>query len=165
MKLADTNYDNSATGCCAPVDRATWDEKSHHWEDKLFLKDHIRSFLHIPLNFGSVISRDHAAIEQAAAYPETPLWMTDEVSPWGADIYVAVDKPVPGATIETISGDFVSKVFEGPYRDIGKWNEEMKSFVRSRGRELSKLYYFYATCPRCQKALGRNEVVLVAQVS
>ena len=83
MKLEQTNYDNSETGCCARLDTKLWDERELEWEDKPFLKDHIRSFLHIPLNFGSVISRDHAVVQQAEAYPEEPFWLTDEVSPWG----------------------------------------------------------------------------------
>lgn len=70
MKLSQTRYDNSETGCCAKLDPASWDDKTFEWKDKRFLKDHIRSFLHVPLNFGSIISRDHAAVEEAAAYPE-----------------------------------------------------------------------------------------------
>ena len=52
MKLEQTNYDNSETGCCARLDTTLWDERELEWEDK--------SFLHIPLNFGAVISRNHA---------------------------------------------------------------------------------------------------------
>ena len=77
MKLEQTNYDNSETGCCARLDTKLWDERELEWEDKPFLKDHIRSFLHIPLNFGSVISRDHAFVQQAEAYSEEPFWLTD----------------------------------------------------------------------------------------
>ena len=72
MKLEQTNYDNSETGCCARLDTTLWDERELEWEDKPFLKDHIRSFLHIPFNFGAVISRDHAVVQQAEAYPEEP---------------------------------------------------------------------------------------------
>lgn len=60
MKLAETHYDNTETGCCARLDRELWDEKRHEWTDRPFLRDQIRQFLHIPLNFGSVMVRDHA---------------------------------------------------------------------------------------------------------
>lgn len=164
MKLEETSYDNSETGCCARLDPAVWDGQQWHWKDKLFLRDHIRAFAHIPLNFGSVISRDNAMIEQAQAYPEPPLWLIDEVSPWGSDIYVAVDRQVPGARIETLSGSFLTKVFEGPYRDIGKWIQAMENYVTSQGRKTKKLYFFYATCPKCAKRFGKNQVVLFAHV-
>lgn len=165
MKLQDTGYDNSETGCCARLDAERWDEKRHAWSEKPFLKDHIREFLHIPLNFGSVISRDHAAIEEAEAYPQEPIWLTDEVSPWGSDIYVATDRPVPGATMATLSGVFLSRVFRGPYRDVGRWISEMESYVRDEGEEVEHLYFFYAYCPKCARAFGENEVVLFAKVA
>jgi hypothetical protein len=165
MKLAETNYDNSETGCCARLDRSVWDRQEFVWEDKPFLKDHIRAFLHLPLNFGSVITRDNALIEEASAYPADPLWLTDEVSPWGSDIYLAVDREVPGAKTETMSGRFLTRVFEGPYRDAGRWTHEMEAYARARGHEPERIYYFYATCPKCAKHFGRNEVVLFAKVA
>jgi hypothetical protein len=165
MHLAESNYDNAETGCCARLKRDEWDEREITWVEKPFLKDHLRAFLHIPLNFGSVISRDHAAIEGAAAYPADPLWLTDEVSPWGADVLVATDRPVPHREMVTLSGTFLTKVFEGPYRDIGKWIQSMNDYVAKKGRSIHKLYFFYATCPKCAKRFGANQVVLFAKVT
>ena len=144
MKLEQTNYDNSETGCCARLDTKLWDERVLEWEDKPFLKDHIRYFLHIPLNFGSVISRDHAVAQKAEAYPEEPFWLTDEVSPWGADIYLAVDREIPDARIEKLSGKFITKVFEGHYRHAGKWAREMEAYVTSKGQTVKKLVVLFA---------------------
>jgi hypothetical protein len=164
MKLAETTYDNAETGCCAPLDVALWDEQELTWQDKPFLKDHIRAFLHIPLNFGSVVTRDHAAIEAAEAYPERPFWLSDERSAWGSDLYTAIDGEVPGAEVERLSGTFLTKVFEGPYREARSWVREMGDFARGRGREVQKVYFYYATCPKCAKHFGKNQVVLVAKV-
>jgi hypothetical protein len=166
MKLASTHYDNSETGCCARVDRATWDGQTFVWQGKPFLKDHMRAVLHIPLNFGAVISRDQRLIEDAAAWPEDPFWLTDEVSPWGSDIYTAIDREaLPGATVEKLSGTFLTKVFDGPFRDIGTWTRAMDEHVRAQYRVLEKLYFFYATCPKCANKLGENVVVLFARVA
>jgi len=164
MRLAESSYDNAETGCCARLDVPRWDEKRVTWKDKLFLRDHIRAFLHIPLNYGSVINRDQSAIEEAEAYPAEPIWLTDEVSPWGSDVYVAVDREVAGAKIEKVSGTFLTKVFEGPYRHVGKWVEEMEEYASLKGHELRKIYFFYATCPKCAKHFGQNYVVLFGQV-
>lgn len=164
MKLEQTNYDNSETGCCARLDIKKWDEQELDWKDKPFLKDHMRSFLHIPLNFGSVISRDHAVVQEAEAYPEDPLWLTDEVSPWGADIYLAVDREIPNVRVEKLSGKFLTKVFHGPFRDIGKWCRQMEEYVAGKDKQLQKLFFYYATCPKCAQRFGRNDVVLFAQV-
>ena len=81
MKLFETTHDNSETGCCSRLDVARWDRQELTWDNKPFLRDHIRAFMHIPLNFGAVISRDHTQIEEAEAYPDEPIWLTEEVSP------------------------------------------------------------------------------------
>ncbi len=165
MKLAETNYDNKETACCARLDEARWDNQEFVWKDKPFVKDHIREFLHVPLNFGSVMRRDSNAIEQAQAYAAEPLWLVDEVSPWGSDIYLATDREVPGMHTEYLSGSFMTKVFTGPFRDIGEWIAQMEALVKEKGRKLEKLYFFYATCPKCAKHFGKNQVVAFANVS
>lgn len=81
----------------------------------------------------------------------------------GADVYISVSKNVPGARMATMSGTSLAKVFEGPYRNIRKWIEEMKFFVKSKGKTLRKLYFYYTTCPKCSKKYGKNYVVLLAQ--
>ena len=87
-----------------------------------------------------------------------------ENSFWGADVYVEVSKDIPGARMATISGSFLSKVFEGSYGNIGHWIEEMKRFVQSRGKVVERLYFFYTTCPKCAKLHGKNYVVILAQI-
>ncbi len=73
-------------------------------------------------------------------------------------------KDVPGAEMTHISGTFIAKVFEGPYRDAGKWAGEMANWVSSQGRTMRKLYFFYTTCPKCAKHYGKNYVVAFAEL-
>jgi len=153
------------TGCCEPFDPAPWQEKEIKWENKLFVKDHITSFLHIPLNMGSKIIKNLALIEKAQSRPPYQLMLTDEKSLWGADIYIDVCKETPGAEMAMISGTFLTKVFEGPYKNAGKWAKEMEEYVKSKGKVLEKLYFSYTTCPKCAKAYGKNYVVLFAKIS
>jgi len=42
--------------------------------------------------------------------------------------------------------------------------KEMQDFVKSRGKELKKVYFFYTTCPRCAKFYGKNYTVILAEV-
>jgi hypothetical protein len=150
--------------CCQRFDPEPWDGKELQWRDRRFVKDRVRSFLHIPLNFGAVMVRNMARIEAAQAKPAAVVVLSDENSLWGADVYIEATKDVPGATMAALSGTFLSKVFEGPYQDVRKWVGEMKGFVQSKGRALRKLYFYYTTCPKCAKKFGRNYVVLLAQV-
>jgi hypothetical protein len=152
------------TGCCPRFNPEPWDGKEMTFEDKLFLKDRVRSFLHIPLNMGKVMTRNMTRIEEAGALAPEPLTLSDEKSLWGSDIYIAVSKNVPGAEMTRITGTYLSKVFEGPYSQTGKWVKEMKVYVESRGKKLKDLYFFYTTCPNCAKVYGKNYVVLLVAV-
>ena len=58
----------SETGCCPKFDPAPWDEKEIQWDNKLFIKDKVFCFMHIPLNFGKVIVRCLEKIEKAGAH-------------------------------------------------------------------------------------------------
>jgi len=150
--------------CCPRFDPQPWDETEFTWNNKRFVQDRVTSFLHIPLNFGGVMKRNVEPIHVAGAFPETVVVLSDENSLWGADVYIEVTKDIQGANMATISGSFLSKVFEGPYRNMRKWIEEMKMFVQSRGKSPQKLYFFYTTCPKCAKKYGKNYVAILAQV-
>jgi hypothetical protein len=160
----DKLYEQSETGCCPRFDPGPWDAKEISLKDKLFLKDHVRSILHIPLNFDKVMVKDMELIKEAGALSPQPLMLSDENSLWGSDVYIAVSKEIPGAKIEKISGTFLTKVFEGPYKNAGKWAKEMKEYVSSKGKELKKMYFFYTTCPKCAEFYGKNYTVVLAQV-
>ena len=40
----------------------------------------------------------------------------------------------------------------------------MKRYVKSQGKELKKMYFFYTTCPACAKVYGKNYTVILAAV-
>jgi hypothetical protein len=149
--------------CCPQFDPTPWNEVTLTWENKRFVKDRVRSFLHIPLNFGGVMKRNMKAIEYLQAEPATPLVLSDESSLWGADVYIEVIKDIPNATMATISGTFLSKVYEGPYRNVRQWIDDMKAFVKARNKSMTKMYFFYTTCPKCARKHGKNYVVILAQ--
>lgn len=159
-----TDQPIKSTGCCDPFDPAPWQEKEITWNDKIFVKDHVTSFLHIPLNMGKKIVKNMELIEKAGAKAPYQLMLTDEKSLWGSDIYIDVAKDVPEAQMAKISGTFLTKVFEGPYQNVGKWAQEMGEYVKSKGKEIKKIYFSYTTCPKCAKAYGKNYVVLFAQI-
>lgn len=157
-------YENSETGCCPRFDPELWDEKEIILKDRLFVKDRVKSFLHIPLNFAQVMVKNMEMIKGADALTPEPFMLSDESSPWGSDIYIAVTKDVPGAKMEKISGTFLTKAFEGHYSNMGKWISRMKEFVKQKNEEIKKLYFFYTTCPACAKHYGKNYTVILAMV-
>jgi hypothetical protein len=157
-------YENSETGCCPRFNPEPWDEKEVTFDNRLFIKDHVISFFHIPLNFGKVMVKNMELIQKADALEPEPLMLSDEKSLWGSDIYIAVSKEVPGAETARISGTFMTKVFEGPYKNAGQWAKEMKEYVKTKAREIKKMYFFYTTCPKCAEFYGKNYTVILAKV-
>lgn len=88
----------------------------------------------------------------------------DAKTPWKGELYAATDKEVPGTKEKKISGTFMTKIFEGHYRNAGTWAKEMKSFVESKNKKLKKLYFWHTTCPKCAQFYGKNYTVIFAQI-
>lgn len=153
--------------CCVEFEPGPWEDKEIVWENKRFVTDWVWHIFHISLNFGAVMKRNVAKIEAADALPEDMsefIVFSDCGTFCGMNVFMTATKDVPDAKMATISGTFLSKVFEGPYKNMGTWIKQMKEYVAGKGRELKKMYFYYTTCPKCAKKYGKNYVVLLAQV-
>ncbi len=159
-------YDASdnPTGCCPRFNPDGWDNQELHFKDKPFVKAKTRSAMHIPLNMGSVFEKTFKAIEKADALnEEQSIILSRELSPWAAEHFFAVTGDVPGQEVVQLSGDYRTKVFEGPYKDASKWIESFEGDLKTIGEKADKMYFFYTTCPKCAKHYGKNYVVAVAE--
>ncbi len=156
---------SAETGCCPRFHPEPWDLKQLQWEDKLFVKDRVWCLFYMPMNFGKVMTRLMEKLSSGGAgSPDAPLVLSDHTSRWNMDLYVEVPREVPGLEHVRLSGTFLSKVFEGPFKDTGKWCREMTHWVESQGKKAKKRYMYYTTCPKCAKVYGKNYVVIFAQV-
>ncbi|MFA6888564.1 MAG: hydrolase [Candidatus Woesearchaeota archaeon] len=152
------------TGCCPPFDPIPWEEQEIKWKNKKFIKDSVMTLIYIPLNFGAVITRNMKKIEQCKAKNPQNIMLSEHNSMFKTTVYIAVDKEIPQTEITTLSGTFLTKTFEGPYKNAGIWAKEMDTYVASEGKTIKKLYYWYTTCPKCAKVYGKNYTVLFAEV-
>jgi len=152
------------TGCCPKFDVKRWDEKTFKWKDKLFVKSRIRSFFHVPLNFGPVIKRACAIVDEDDAADSDFVMLVDENSLWGADLYCSVAKKVEGIENVKVSGTFMSKVFSGPYYNAGKWKKEMEEYVLKKGKKVKQMFFFYGYCPKCAKHYGGAKTAVIVRV-
>ena len=165
-KLPEYDMSDNPTGCCPKFKPEGWNEQELHFKDKLFVKFTTRSLFHIPVNMGHVFSKVSKKIEKAGAVDTHQfIVLTNDVSPWRSEHYFAVTKDVPDEQMEHLSGDFITKVFEGPYKNAPKWYHEMEEHVEHMGRKPEKIYFFYTTCPKCAKYYGKNYVVGVAKAA
>jgi hypothetical protein len=157
-------YEKSETGCCPRFNPAPWQDKEIKWKDKLFLKDTMRTFFHIPIGFGKLMTKKMENIIKADALIKEPLMFTEDISAFKTNFYIAVSKEIPGEKMERISGIFLTKVFEGSFKNCGKWAKEMGEYVKSKGKVAKNIYFFYTTCPHCAKVYGKNYVVILARI-
>ncbi len=155
---------HAETGCCPKLNPEKYDEKSFEFKDKLFVKGHVITIFRIPINFRSVIKKLMKKIDSAHALDKDFLMLAEEKSLWKLDILIAVKKEVSGAVMTELNGTFITKVFEGPYKDMRDWIRNMHGFARSNGHTIKKMYFYYSTCPKCAKHYGKNYVVIFAQV-
>jgi hypothetical protein len=163
-QLPAVDMTDNETGCCPRFHPAPWDDQALHFENKPFVKASTIGLFHMPLNMGSVFSHTWEAIREAHADDGGMLVLSHDDSAWHAEHLFAVSRPVPGAEMTYLSGDFLTKVFEGPYSEARTWSGEMERHVAGKGRQLETLYFFYTTCPRCAMHYGKNYVVAVAKV-
>lgn len=112
------------------------------------------------------MTRLHKKAEKAGAMPETKdfLCLTYDPSPWKGEFYMAVTKEVPDAENVRISGEFITRVFDGPYSAVPKWIKIMDALLQGKGLKSKKYYLYYTTCPKCAKAYGHNFVVVFARI-
>ena len=152
--------------CCPLIKPIDYDGKLFDFKDKMFVRVRTINFLHIPLNMSMVMRRAVRKISESDADvdPEDYIMLSDEVSPWYSYHYIAVSDEVPGLKTQEISGKFLAKVFEGPFKDAEKWYEELIDYTFASGYEPIKTLFYYTTCPKCAKKYGKNYVVGFEQV-
>ena len=155
----------NTTGCCPKFNPQGWDAQELHFRDKRFVRATTRSLMHVPLNMSKVFGRVMGHIEKCGGIDASDyIVLSRDTSAFEGEHLFAAKNAVPDEEMTTLSGDFVTKVFEGPYGHVGRWRETIAELVRARGAEPKSVWFFYTTCPKCAKAYGQNYVVGVAQV-
>jgi len=149
--------------CCPRFDPAPWENQVIEWDKMRFIKGRVCTFMFMPLNFGGAMRKMNALVGKAGADIPDWLCLSDHTSKWNMDLYLAVDKEIPGAENTRLSGKYFSRVYEGPFRDTGKWTEDFKAAAKERGVEIKKWYMWYTTCPKCAKKYGKNYVVIICE--
>jgi hypothetical protein len=147
--------------CCPQFDPAPWDDKTHKWKDKKFIKGKVFTLYFMPVNFGAVMRRLMGQVEAAGANTPDGLVLSDHTSRWNMNVYAAVDREIPGAENTTLSGKFFSRVYEGSFKDSKLWCKDFEAVAAEKKLTIEKWYMWYTTCPKCAKKYGKNYVVIV----
>jgi hypothetical protein len=153
--------------CCPKFDPAPWENKDFVWNNKLFIKDSLPQFLHMPWPpmVGKVITRMWDRAQKAGAAPDNKdvLMLAYDPSPWKSEFFLSVTKEVLATENAKLSGRFITRVFDGPYNAVPKWIAIMDKFLAEQDKKALKYYFYYTSCPKCAKKYGHNYVVVFAQ--
>jgi hypothetical protein len=152
--------------CCPLFHPEQWENITHHWNEKLFLKDSVPEILHIPLpgTYRKAISRMWKTAEQAGAAPDPKdfLLLAHDPSAFKAELYMSITKEIAGAETVKFTGEFLSKVYEGSYGDVPKCLRKTDKFLAANSLISKKYYIYFPYCPKCAKKYGHNYIVVVA---
>ncbi|MCP5036490.1 MAG: hypothetical protein GY945_02705 [Rhodobacteraceae bacterium] len=161
--LPKYDMSDNPTGCCPRFDPESWQDVELHFADKPFVRAETKSVMHVPVNMGKVFGRVMAKLEPDFD-EDNYIVLSRDPNAWKGEHLFASDKPVEGEEMVTLSGDFVTAVFEGSFRQTGDWYDVMKAKAAGQGNEDADVWFFYTTCPKCAKVYGKNYVVGLAKV-
>jgi hypothetical protein len=153
----------SETGCCPNFNPELWDDKILEWDKKYFIKEKVFTIFYMPVNFGHAMKKLDEKVRKYGVKTDM-ICLSDHTSRWNMDIYLSVDREVPEIENKTLSGKFFSKVYEGPFKDTGKWCRDYEEAAKSKGLNVRKWFMWYTTCPKCAKKYGKNYVTILSRV-
>ena len=160
------DYSDNETGCCPKFHPENWDEKIFNFDELKFIKASTKSFMHMPINMGSVMTKTFGAIQGAKAETtEQYLILSKDLSSWKSDHYFLVASDVPGYESLSLKGNYYAKVYDGAFKELPKWMNEFEGLLKSRGYSSHDMMAFYTTCPKCAIHYGHNYIVLFSKVS
>ncbi len=156
--------------CCPTFHPEKWDEKTFNWDHKKFIKASVPTLFHIPLPpmIGKKVTKMMKLAEDSKNLSddkEEILLLFNDPSAFKSDMYLSVTDTVSGAENRTISGTFMSLVFDGAYNAIPKFIKQMDNYLAKQEKKASDYYIHYAYCPKCAKEAGHNYMVLFAAVA
>ena len=166
MDLPNTYTDINETSCCPIPNIGAWNKQKFVFKDKHFIRMYTKSFLYMPINMAEVMTKLTKAVQKTSfALPETQtMILSRDISPWKAEQLYSVNKPIEGADNVTLNGTFLSLVFEGPYKDVGKWYRSLLDYAKKEGYKVKDTYFFYTTCPKCARHYGKNYTIGLIEV-
>ena len=165
-----TTMTEQGTDVCCPEFRSEkWDEKTFDWKEKHFIKSSVPALFHIPLK-PMLKKQITQLMEQAEVSKRTQpeleetLLLFNDPHAFKSEVYLSVEDDIPSAQNTTLTGTFMTKVYDGAYRDIPKFFKKMNNFLADQGKRAKNYYVHYAYCPKCAKKYGHNYMVFFAEL-
>lgn len=141
------------TGCCPEGS----DGRHLHFEGKPFVRATTRGIMRIPSDMWSVFARVQTHVEDAAAQePEGYRVFSRDISSSEGEHLFAVTAPVVNEEMTTLSGDFITCVFEGPYRNAKNGVHDTETAEIADGHQAKRIFTFYTSYPKFARLFGES---------
>lgn len=150
--------------CCPKINPNDWNDKIFQWQNKPFIKAKVRTFFYIPIGFGNTIRKLDKKLQANSLNFSEGVCLSDHTSKWNMDIYVTIDKEFKDDSISYFNGNFYCKMYEGDFKDTGKWCSDYDKTLKEKGLKNKKIFMWYTTCPKCAKKYGKNYVGIFSEI-
>ncbi len=150
--------------CCLVFDPKPWHDVEFKWENKRFIKGEVKTFFYIPFGFGKTISKLMVEAEKFDAKTETMISLSNHLSKWRMELLLEVSKEIPIVENIILSGNFYSRVYEGEFKEMGRWMKDFGEMIEQKGYQMKRMFTWYTTCPKCAKEYGKNYTVMIAEI-
>lgn len=158
------NLNQKVDICCPPFEPSIWDDKTHHWDEKKFIKERLFTVFGKPMDFSNVMTDLSKTIEKYQAQKVDEMCLMEDISKWYMDLFLAVDKVIPNMDNVKMSGKFYTRVYEGNLKQKEIWREEVQKYLAEKELHIEKWFTWPTTCPKCAKKYGKNYVVIMAKI-
>ena len=153
--------EDKVTGCCPVFHPEHYDNKRFDFSDLHFIQASTKSLMYVPTNMDKVFTKTQADIEASGqGIHDRYLILSQDVSPFKCNHLFMTKGSVPSYPDVQVQGNFVAKVYDGDFKDMGKWIKDFMKVLKNQGIAQPSIYTFYTTCPNCAKVYGHNYVVL-----
>jgi len=128
---------------------------------KTFYVSKIPVISHFPMNPELKTEKVLQEIEKKGFRTVSPLFVIFEDGLFMGRIMVEIVKPsVKDSNVETINDlKLIGKTFTGPKYLVPKALKQFDSYLMSKRHLTTKFYFWYHSCPKCEKEKGIRTVI------
>lgn len=157
--------EDKVTGCCPVFHPEHYESQIFDFSDLHFITSSTKSLAYVPLNMDKVFTKTQADIEASGqAITDRYLILSQDVSPFKCEHHFMTKGPVVHYDEKVIQGRYLAKVYDGDFKEMGKWHKDFSEALKAQGNPKPNIYTFYTTCPNCAKVYGHNYVVLFGEL-
>ena len=164
-KVEEEEINEDYIPCCMKFDTIKYDNKTHRWKNKKFVKD---SVFAKPFGVDKKVAEMKTKIEEwrwiTRTRPENVLVLFNAANSFKWEIYISIDNYVDWMNYVELSWVYFSKVYDASFDTANKLMEDMEEYLKKKGKDAHNYYIHYAYCPDCAKHYGDNYTVLFAEI-